>query len=72
MNVLVNGDVRHRSTEAARSFVLATRQRMQAELDRGGEKARATRYFQQLEHAITADELGRTWSQADLAEALAE
>jgi hypothetical protein len=72
MNVLINGDVRHRSTRAARAYVLATRQRMQAELDRSGEKVRSTRHFQQLEQSIAADELIRTWSHADLDEVLAE
>jgi hypothetical protein len=72
MNVLINGDVRRHSTQAARAYVLATRQRMQVELDRNGEKVRTTRNFQQLEHSITAGELVRTWSHADLDEVLAE
>jgi hypothetical protein len=72
VNVFVIEDVRQRSTQAARSYVLATRQRMGAELGRSGAQARESRNYQQLERSITPEALARTWPQADLDEVLAE
>jgi hypothetical protein len=72
VNVFVIEDVRRRSTEAARAYVLATRQRMGVQLERGGAGTRESRNFQQLERSISREALARTWPQADLDEALAE
>jgi hypothetical protein len=72
MNVLVEGEVGRRSTEAARAYVVATRDRLRAELQRGGDKVRLTRNYQLLERSIAREVLARTWPQADLDESLAE
>jgi hypothetical protein len=69
---LVNGDVRERSTEAARDYVLATRNRLQAELESYGPRVRDRRSHQLLEHSISQGELARLWPHADLTLVLAE
>lgn len=72
MILLVNGDLAERSTEAARDFVLVTRDRLGAEVAREGEQAAGHRSFQRMQHAISPDELLRTWPHADLTIALAD
>jgi hypothetical protein len=69
---LINGEIRERSTEAARDFVLATRDRLHAEVAREGDEAASHRSFQRLQHAISDDELLRTWPHADLTIVLAD
>ena len=69
---LVNGDVRERSTQAARDYVQATRNRLQAELESYGPQVRVRRSYQHLEHSITREELARLWPHADLTLVLAE
>jgi hypothetical protein len=69
---LVNGDLGQRSTDAAREYVLATRARLRAEVERRGDQACEQRSFQRLQHSITAEELARTWPDADLAVVLGD
>lgn len=69
---LVNGNLVERSTEAARNFVLVTRDRLDAEVAREGDQAAEHRSFQRLQHAISPDELLRTWPNADLTLVLAD
>jgi hypothetical protein len=72
MDVLINGQVRGRSTEAARAYVLLTRDRMQAERARVGERVVEQRSFQRLVQSISSEALASTWPDADLEAALAE
>lgn len=72
MQVLVITELQRRSTEAARDYVQATRDRLGAELAREGPDARRRRSFQELEATITAVQLARVWPHADLEVALAE
>jgi hypothetical protein len=69
---LIDGDVRERSTDAARDYVLATRNRLQAELESYGPQVRARRSYQHLEHSISEGELARMWPHADLTLVLTE
>lgn len=69
---LVNGDLAARSTDAARDYVLATRNRLRVEVEHQGADARARRSYQALERSISADELGRLWPHANLEVALGE
>ena len=69
---LMNGEIRERSTEAARDFVLVTRDRLNAEVAREGEQATSHRSYQRLQQAISQDELSRTWPHADLTLVLAD
>ncbi len=65
---LVNGDVRQRSTQAAQEYVRSTRNRLEAQLASHGPGVRALRSYQQLESAITEEEIARMWPLADLEE----
>jgi hypothetical protein len=72
MIVLVNGDIRERSTAAARGYVLATRGRLQAETAHNGERVKQRHSYRQLERTITAEALARTWPYADVEQALVQ
>ncbi len=72
MIVLINGDLRERSTEAARDYVLAARSHLQAETSHSGERASRQRSYRRLERTITVEALLRTWPYADVQQALLE
>jgi hypothetical protein len=70
MMVLQDQDVTRRSTEAARQYVLSTRDRLRAEVERDGDHARQRRSFKRLQDSITAEQLAHTWPRADVEAAL--
>jgi hypothetical protein len=72
MMVLHDQEVIRRSTEAARQYVLSTRDRLRAEVARDGDLARNRRSYLRLQESITAEQLAHTWPRADVEAALAE
>jgi hypothetical protein len=72
MMVLHDQDVIRHSTAAARQYVLSTRDRLRAEVERDGELARHRRSYKRLQESITAEQLVHTWPRADLEAALVD
>lgn len=73
MLVLTEDMVREHSTDAARRYVLVTRERMRAEVVRDGvEVVTHRRSYRRLEQSITSAALAQVWPHADIEAALAD
>ena len=72
MLVLTDDMVQQHSTDAARRYVLVTRERMRAELARDGIEVTRRRSYRRLEQTITPSALAQVWPHADIEAALAD
>jgi hypothetical protein len=73
VRVVGTGDsLRECSTRAAREYVRAVRRRMQAEVERHGERAKQSGSYRRLQDGISPEALRRSWPDADIEAALDE
>ena len=72
MLVLGTSELQQHSTEAARAYVLSTRDLLRAERAREGQAALQRRSYRSLQASLAPEQLSRTWPHADLERALAE